>query len=311
MIKIVLIITGFFLVLFQQFVCPIPTNVQYSFFLIGIILLGVPHGAADLLIATQNAKYNNNLFSSSRFLVNYLSRLFLFGGILWLFPLAGNFLFILFAAYHFGETDLNYFNTNSVTGKFFVISYGLVILSVILLNHFEEIQPIFLLFAAGIKYTDVLNFISLHRFSIMSFIGLFFFINSFIYFLINKPNKNVQEHFLIHFALIILILYNLPMILGFTFYFVVWHSFLSLKNIINYLRKDGTFTNAIITKQILGYSALAIVGISLFGFAGFMFININALMGYIFLGLAVLTAPHMQVMYNMYHTIRIQKKATK
>jgi len=38
--------------------------------------------------------------------------------------------------------------------------------------------------------------------------------------------------------------------------------------------------------------------------AGSMFINENAIAGYVFVGLAVLTAPHMEVMYKMYATIR-------
>jgi hypothetical protein len=40
-----------------------------------------------------------------------------------------------------------------------------------------------------------------------------------------------------------------------------------------------------------------------------MFINNNAIMAYSFLGLAVLTAPHMQVMHDMYHKIRMKHSA--
>jgi hypothetical protein len=94
------------------------------------------------------------------------------------------------------------------------------------------------------------------------------------------------------------------MLLGFTFYFVVWHSLLSIKNIISYLRKENTFSYKTIMKQILLYSFLAIAGIVIFGLTGFMFINTNSVAGYIFLGLAVLTAPHMKIMYDMYGAIR-------
>jgi len=52
------------------------------------------------------------------------------------------------------------------------------------------------------------------------------------------------------------------------------------------------------------YSVLAIMGIALFGLTGFMFINSNAVVGYLFLGLAVLTAPHMQIMHHMYNSLR-------
>ena len=42
----------------------------------------------------------------------------------------------------------------------------------------------------------------------------------------------------------------------------------------------------------------------LFGIAGFMFVNNNTLVIYVLLGLAVLTAPHMQIMHTMYNNIR-------
>lgn len=308
MIKLVLIITGFLLLIFQHFVSPIPVQLQYVFFLTGIVLLGVPHGAADLLIATQNAADNKKEFSKPRFFLNYLSRLVVFAAVLWFFPLQGNLLFILFAAYHFGETDLHKFNTNSVIGKLFITSYGLVILSVILLNHFQEIKPLFQLFNSGIKYAFVINFIDSHKNVLMLLSGLLFLICSIIYFLTHTSNRLHRKQFLIHFLLILIILYNLPMILGFTFYFVVWHSFLSLKNIVNYLRRDEVFTAAIIIKQILIYSVLALAGIGLFGLTGFMFINVSSIIGYIFLSLAVLTAPHMQIMHNMYSSLRLRNK---
>ena len=98
------------------------------------------------------------------------------------------------------------------------------------------------------------------------------------------------------------------MLLSFTFYFVIWHSTLSLKNITSYLQKNSTYYNIkSVLKQMIFYSLLAIGGILIFGFAGFMFINNNAMMAYSFLGLAVLTAPHMQVMHDMYYKIRLNQ----
>ncbi|MBC8111365.1 MAG: hypothetical protein H7Y04_09930 [Verrucomicrobia bacterium] len=101
------------------------------------------------------------------------------------------------------------------------------------------------------------------------------------------------------------VLYNVPMILGFTFYFVIWHSLLSLRNIINYLRKDNLISNMLITKNIIFYSSLAMIGVVILGSAGFMFINTSTVTVYIFSGLAVLTAPHMQIMHDMYRSITL------
>lgn len=307
MIRIVLLIIGSVLLLVQQYLLAIDTNTQFIIFLSGIVLLGIPHGAADLLVASRNAVSNKKKFSRPKFLAIYVARLLLFGALLSLFPIVGITLFVLFAAYHFGETDLHHFKTNTLLGKLFVVSYGWVILSVILFHHFNEVQPILELFQSGKENAPTLNWLQHNRYYIMTLSGCFFFIITFIYFLYNNSfDNNEKGQFLVRFAIILIILFNLPMLLGFTYYFVVWHSVLSLHNIVSYLRKDQIISQEKIAKQILVYSLFAIAGIVIFGLAGFMFTNNNAIAAYTILGLAVLTAPHMQVMHDMYNSLRLK-----
>lgn len=308
MLRIVLLFAGCALLLFQEYISPFSSSTQFIIFLIGILLIGVPHGAADLLVATQNADSHKKPFSKFRFLAVYVARLFAFAAILWFFPLAGNVLFIFFAAYHFGETDLYHFKTNSFTGKAFVISYGLLILSIILLHHFEEVRPLFEMFPAGQEHAEFINWLDANRYNVISVSGILFFTATFIYFLRNnQADTNDKGQFLIRFAVILFILFNLPMLLGFTFYFVVWHSVLSMQNIVGYLKRNTSHSQTNIIRNIILYSLLAVVGLSLFGLTGFMFVNSSAMVGYLFLGLAVLTAPHMQIMHDMYNSLRQQK----
>jgi Brp/Blh family beta-carotene 15,15'-monooxygenase len=305
MLRSALLVSGCILLLFQQYILPFDTNIQYYIFLIGILLLGVPHGAADLLVATQNAGNSEKTFSKSRFLVVYISRVALFAVTLWFFPVTGTLLFIFFAAYHFGETDLHQFNTITITGKLFVTSYGMLVLSVILLHHFEEVEPLFQMFKAVKDNNVFFTWVNTHRYHIISVSGILFFTATFIYFLLNNTTDTRDKGaFLIRLAIILYILFKLPMLLGFTFYFVVWHSVLSLNNIINYLQKENAYSRKIITRQIVQYSLLAISGIGIFGLTGFMFVNSNTIAGNLFLGLAVLTVPHMQIMHDMYCSLR-------
>lgn len=309
MIKIILLISGFILLLLQQYFLPFEANTQYLIFIVGVLLLGVPHGAADLLVAKRNADLSEKTFSKRNFFLIYLGRLITFAVILFLLPFAGIILFILFAAYHFGETDLNQFKTNTLLGKLFVIFYGLVILSVILFHHIDDVLPIYQMFDPGERGDTVFNWFKENRYYVLSGNAILFFLFAFIYFFKNSNLDNSDKgHFLIRFACILFILFNLPMLLGFTFYFVVWHSTLSLNNIISYLRQNNKVSFRAIASQILFYSLLAITGIVIFGLTGSMFINKNAFAGYIFLGLAVLTAPHMEIMYKMYCDIRKRRE---
>ncbi len=311
MVKSLLIFFGVAFILFELFVFPVPEKVQFIFFITGILLLGVPHGAADLMVAMQNSRAEQKPFSKIYFFTNYLGRLFLFAVILLLFPLAGNILFMIFAAWHFGETDLKQFKNDSILGKFFIVSYGLVILGVILLNHFSEVIPLLQFFDAGKEYSSTLYFINENSYAILTILVGFFFITTFLYFYKTKITSNQQGEFLIQFAFLIIILFQLPMLLGFTFYFVVWHSVLSLKNIIRYLKSGSNLSFATIVKQIGLYSFLATIGFSLFGMTGFMFASKDTLVVYVFLGLAVLTAPHMQIIHDMYNHIRRKQETVK
>lgn len=308
MIQTVLLVLGSLSLIIQQFIFPLNTTTQFIIFLTGIVVLGVPHGAADLLVATSNASNNKENFSKTRFLLAYMGRLILFGLVIWLFPIVGSLLFIFFAAYHFGETDLHQFKTNTLLGKLFVIAYGLVILCVILLHHFDEAKPIIELLQLSRNNIIFINWLGVNSYFIMTLLGVLFFIITFVYFLkYNMLESTEKGEFLIRFAIILFILFNMPMLLGFTFYFVVWHSLLSLKNILFYLKTNSAFSIHVTIRQIFIFSLIAIAGIGVVGLSSYMFTSNTAIAGYIFLGLAVLTAPHLQVMHNMYNILRLRK----
>jgi beta-carotene 15,15'-dioxygenase len=305
MTRILLLLLGVIILMIHWLITPLTPGVQSVFFIAGIFFLGIPHGAADLLVANRNAKSANAVFSNGHFLSVYLFRIALFTALFWFFPLPANVLFIILAAYHFGETDLYEFRTETLAGKLVIISYGLLILSVILLHHFKEVIPVFMMFEAGKENIQAIRWIDSHCYELMSGAGIFFFLSVFIYFLRYRDQQFKQkDHFLIRLAALLLILFNLPMLLGFTFYFVIWHSVLSLQRITRYLHSDKGVSNRHIILQMLFFSLLATAGISVVGFAGFMFASLDTVMGYLFLGLAVLTAPHLQIMHDMYINLR-------
>jgi len=274
MLQIFLILAGFILLLTQQYFQQFSDTLQLNFFLLGIIVLGVPHGAADLLVAIQNAGSHKKSFSKIRFFINYLGRLIIFAAILWLLPIVGIILFIVFAAYHFGETDLHHYKTDLLSGKIMVTAYGILILSVLLLNHLEEVKPIINYFESGNQFTNIFSWLESKSTLIIAFSMLFLLATTVYYLLQNKIRlKKADAVIFLRLICILFILYKMPLVLGFTFYFILWHSLLSMNNIVEYLRKDNLNKPAIIFKQILGYSSLAIAGIVLVGFSGLMFFN--------------------------------------
>jgi Brp/Blh family beta-carotene 15,15'-monooxygenase len=307
MTRVLLLSLGIATLILQQLFHPISSDIQTVMFLAGIILLGVPHGAADLLVAMQNAEKDTHSFSQVRFLAQYLLRIFLFGILLWTFPIAGIALFILFAAYHFGETDLSAFDTSKPVGRFFVASYGLVILGVMLLCHLDEVAPFLALAGDPVRQAPVLSWLHTNRIMLLFLLVLQFMSSAlFLFGSQSRELLKIDLRTITRFLLILFILAGLPLILGFTFYFIAWHSVLSMQNIVHYLCRLNSRTHGIVIRQITLYSALAILGIVLVGVAGFMFASEISVMWYAFMGLAVLTAPHMEVMHEMYGRLRLK-----
>lgn len=304
MIRYCILITGSILLAFQYCFHPLPLHWQLIIFFTGIIILGIPHGAADLLVANQQAVEKQKKFSNLFFHLKYNLKLFIFASFIWFFPLTGNIIFLFFAAWHFGETDLTPVNAGTLSGKIVIVSYGLLILACILLVHFEEVLPLVHLADSKGKYNWMVDVILNYRYHLIITITGILIISSLYYFSTNAFNKQVTAKLFLQYTLMLLILCKLPLLLGFTFYFVFWHSILSLQNIIGYLRKGRVIKTSTISSQISLYSILAIGAVIIFGLMGFMFFNLNSMLLYVFLGLAVLTAPHMEVMHEMYCSIR-------
>ncbi len=275
---------------------------QFVMFVIGMVIVGIPHGAADLLVSIKN-ETGNKKFSVLLFFLQYFARLIAFGLLLYYIPKFGGAIFIVFAAYHFGESDLYQFNTSSFIGKLLVTSYGLVLLSTMLIHHFSEVVDIVNLIQPEFFSMANLQYVQLNSYKIESIISVLFFSIAFIYFYKHGANPFVGYAF-VQFVVLIVILYNLPLIAGFTFYFIIWHSLLSLHNIVAYLQHNKTFNLTTIVKQILLYSVIAILGTALIGYLGVMFTNTKTIISYTFVALALLTAPHLEIMHTMYIKLR-------
>lgn len=299
-----LLLLGGALLLVQQVLQLFTPEVQSALFLLGIVLLGVPHGAADLLVSVQQAREAERVFRMPMFLFGYVGRLVIFATVLYFLPLIGSALFILFSAYHFGETDLSGLRTETLLGKAVVLNYGLVIMGIILLGHAEEVRPILAVLNGSVGQALWLERTISSKLALLGISMVLFFGSAFAYFVVNPSARADGGDFLASFALLALLLHFLPLVLGFVFYFIGWHSLLSLRNILLYLRKDGLCSTGIILKRMAFYSMLALLGIGLLAVCGFAYMTTGTLLASVIVGLAVLTAPHMGVMHLMYARMR-------
>lgn len=303
LLRISIVIAGLILFGVNGYLYAVSEQGQFIFFLLGIIVLGIPHGGADLLIASQNSRNSQRKFSKAKFNLMYLGNIALFLVLLLSFPSLGLMLFLLLAAYHFGETDLQGFITESLAGDIFMFTYGMFILGLIFLPDFDKIYKGLERLHPDVRTVQVLEWINIYNTVILGVVSFSFIAIGSLYFFYNKHLFKLHWHQLILLSLLSIIVYKLPLLLSFSFYFVVWHSLISLNNIICYLLLDKSVSPVLLVKETLTNSLIALIGVSVLGWAAFSMLNNSDLILYTVVGLAVLTAPHMQVMHRMYRQL--------
>ena len=85
MLRTLLLLAGILILAGHWLLPPLSANGQFIIFLIGIIFLGIPHGAADLLVANKSAESGKQKFYAFRFFTFYISRLVVFGAVIYFF----------------------------------------------------------------------------------------------------------------------------------------------------------------------------------------------------------------------------------
>jgi len=272
-----------------------------------MLFTGIPHGALDHLVAKQNSVLQNRSFSSIHFYTAYLSRMAAYGICWYFFPSFSLVFFILISAFHFGETDIVIIDTHRHLSILFLqATYGLLIVLILILTHTKEVLPI--LAITGHNNSSVITgiFEPKNRLLFLS-IAFVLMLFSLCWLHIKRSlTFTGYRNFIVQTALLILPVILLPLPLAFTFYFGCWHSLHSLENIRQHLSKaEGNEISFIsILKKCIPYSLVAFAGIAvlivLVNYSGSQYL----LLFIFFIGIAILTAPHLEVMSHMYAQIR-------
>jgi Brp/Blh family beta-carotene 15,15'-monooxygenase len=157
---------AFYSASFQGYLCKFTTNIRvfipllaslffilfdwldlqflsYSFLGLGLVLVGIPHGAMDhILLKGKGVKPTFSL----GFILSYLLKGAMMFFIWWLSPDVGLWLFILYSAWHFGQADFEEWGISSKGGAFI---WGFWLLTFILTTHLNETNAVILQIGAN------------------------------------------------------------------------------------------------------------------------------------------------------------------
>jgi beta-carotene 15,15'-dioxygenase len=247
--------------------------------LTGIVFPGIPHGAIDHYLEVNN---NKEKYYLPLFIIKYISVMILVALFWFIFPLGGLTLFILYSAWHFGETDMRRVKSFHPLTAFLS---GLGLLIFILSSHGAEFNYYINFFGIN-QFEDISTsaylLVSIISISILLIIGI-----------IKAKEKNR------YFSLIIIVLLGsfLPLLLAFGIYFILIHSISGWTDI----RKGLKVSNLRLLLRATPFSLGAFLIMGLF----IIISNIdNSLLDkYIssfFIALASISAPHILYMSKFY-----------
>lgn len=253
---------------------------SYSTLSIGLITLGIPHGALDhLLLKTKE-------FSLTFFLFKYCMGIILYYFLWQLYPLLSLFLFIIYSSFHFGESELIEVKTNIQSPLSFIKSFllGFCVLLFIISSHIDE----------SISIITYLNLnIDLTKFKLENF-SLILSCLSFSYILI----QNILSKGNAYLGLIFLLVLGIPttLIVAFGLYFIIQHS----DNAWKHLKEGLKITSIGLYRKSFLYTLGALLVFALITIGASKLDSIYALWTQFFIFIACISLPHFIIMHLFY-----------
>lgn len=266
--------------------------------ILSVVIIGIPHGAIDHVIAAELFGFNQKLQDHLLFYSSYLL-IMIFVGALWIFfPIGGMIFFLAISIYHFGQADMEDFLIKKrKSNVIFHLARGTLIIGLIVFVQTDETFPI--MTEAMRIDTSTLEAILPPSFITVTVILL-------IYLAIVSLGgftKRITRFgsFLADSLLLALVLVISGPLIGFAIYFALWHS----AGHINEMRQFFESRNKFLTLPQFYWKAIPFTLVSILGLT--MLLGINQAYGLegqflslMFILISVLTLPHMVIVDKMY-----------
>lgn len=267
-----------------------------------ILLVGIPHGAADHRIFQQ---LYTQLHGRSALVLFYLAYLGLmaFVFILWYFLPIGAFLgFVLISSYHFGQGNFAYLGGDTWRSKGLFVVWGIWIIAVPVLSNFPEAHPVL---------TTLLNRdLPLLSPTIIkqSVLLLTMIVVAWLLLIVPRIAVRLMLKELLSLLALGVMFWFTPLFLSFAIYFALWHSLPSALDQITFLWQQKTpVTCWRYGKTVLPFSLLAL------GALGTVFWwmpqeEMSKYWSWLFMFIAGVTLPHMLLLDRVYQRMLAGKQ---
>ncbi|MCS4434682.1 Brp/Blh family beta-carotene 15,15'-dioxygenase [Aquiflexum gelatinilyticum] len=252
---------------------------QWICFALILISIGIPHGAIDHLLLNPVVGRKNLI----RFIFKYLLIIAVYLAIWLIFPILALEAFLIMSAFHFGQSHFFKTRLNKFSSLTY-ISLGSFILSTILWGDFNYTQSIL---------ANIIDVRGLPQYGI--FVIAFFWGLSATLIGVNLGEKGLI--LVLEISLLGLLLYQLPLLLGFIIYFGFWHSLPSMTEEFEALKdylENQKLKNFI--KKLLPFTSMSLIGIALILLFFYQMMEFDQLTLLFFILVSLISAPHIWYM---------------
>lgn len=273
---------------------PYLESVQYTICAIAILTFGIPHGAIDHIL---HQKFTNQKRPSNtrQFIIWYVLCMLAYLAIWILFPFKAFVLFIALGVYHFGQEFMEELGIEKHSKVSFLLWGSTILLMPMLYNYTDTAAYVQIAVGAELPYlssnTTILLSLAIPIISMIHF------------FILYRKSQITQKklfQILLHLFAWTIIFWCVPFLVGFTLYFVFFHSINSMDHQYRSLMKLSGKYN--IKQYLKDLSILTVVS-----YAGIIFLflvldlkNWQHLTLYMLIFISVLTLPHMLVFEEFY-----------
>jgi Brp/Blh family beta-carotene 15,15'-monooxygenase len=255
---------------------------NYLVLIIGLMWIGIPHGALDHLLSKEN---NTSILN---FIFKYLTIIALYLVLWQVAPLISLLTFVIYSSFHFGESEIIQTNESVKTLRacFKVFMLGFNILIFIIATHIEE-------------SSTIISFLSKESSSIFYEINapswyLVISIASFSYILVQGMISKKKEF--IGLLLLLAVGILVPLTLAFGLYFILQHSY----NAWIHLQKGLNMNASQLYKKSAAFTLGALVLFIVIAFFVRDTSNLQAFWANFFVFIACISLPHFVLMHLFY-----------
>lgn len=266
-------------------------SVELPFFISLMILSGIPHGATDYYIYQfcQEQRKENDLYLWT-FIGTYILAMLAYL-ILWmLWPTFSLTIFILMAAFHFGQTHWNALKERMVPmiKHSLMLCWGSTIILSALIANWKEVSSVLqhMLVDQGLPYYWILFGTTVVCTCATMSIMLFY----------KKRQLLSTQDLLLEvtvFICLLLLFFQTSLLIGFGIFFGLWHSIISIEQeIITIRKKKPSFSLKQFTKAAWPFSLVSLLGIALLLTFNYHLNGYQSSLLLFFIAVSTLTFPH-------------------